>query len=604
MAVTTVYTYPLNSSTREFTVPFEYLARRFVTVTLIGTNRRELVLNDDFRFISQSIIQTTLPWGPGDGYENIEIRRNTSASERLVDFADGSILRAYELNISQVQTMHVAEEARNMVTDTIGVNNDGDLDARGRRIVNLADALEPDHAVTLRQEQDWAASTLGHKTAAETAKTLSEAAANTSSQKAANSATSAQASLTQANRSATEADRSRDEADRSATEADRSKDEADRSVNAAATIGNNVTLAQTAATQSGTARDEAVTARDDARLARDDAQDAIGNVRSAAFQLGMSTWGFRASVWAGFAPDDGQELPRALYPEFAAALDAGMLPTVTQAVWAANPDRRGHFVAVSSPGMFRMRDLNGKSPGTLGAVFQRGDGLNAGLSGRVQLDGFKEHKHLSGLKYVNAYMDLGSAYGSEIDSELSNVGYHFSSSTANAQGRPYVSPEGGAETRPINVAGCWMTRLFGEVTNIGAADAAQLASSYAALAGRVSTLEGRRIPKTYYSPVTVQVANSVHTFNHGLGKEPDIVQLFAVCHTDHAAAGYSVGNVIPIPSIAYQSGNQGVSITVTNTQLRLRINSAGLGYLSGYNVAGQFTATAANYNFKVKAFIF
>ncbi|MGM2810349.1 phage tail fiber domain-containing protein, partial [Bacillus cereus group sp. Bce027] len=90
----------------------------------------------DFRFISKTIVQTTVPWGPADGYERIEIRRDTSATDRLVDFADGSILRASELNISQIQTPHVAEEARNMVADTISENADGDLDARGRRLAN------------------------------------------------------------------------------------------------------------------------------------------------------------------------------------------------------------------------------------------------------------------------------------------------------------------------------------------------------------------------------------------------------------------------------------------------------------------------------------
>ena len=170
MAITTIYTYPLNGTQRDFTIPFEYLARRFVVLTLIGTDRRELTLTADFRFLTKTLVQTNVAWGPADGYERIEIRRNTSATDRLVDFADGSILRAAELNTSQVQTLHVAEEARNMVADTISENSDGDLDARGRRLVNLADAMEPDHAVTLRQEQAWAESTLSNRNATAAAK--------------------------------------------------------------------------------------------------------------------------------------------------------------------------------------------------------------------------------------------------------------------------------------------------------------------------------------------------------------------------------------------------------------------------------------------------
>ena len=131
----TVLTYPLNGAQKDFTIPFEYLARKFIAVTLIGKTRQTLTLNSDYRFTSRTNVTTTKAWGPGDQFTSIEIRRVTSATDRLVDFADGSILRAYDLNTSQVQSLHIAEEARDLTADTIAVNNDGDLDARGRRLV-------------------------------------------------------------------------------------------------------------------------------------------------------------------------------------------------------------------------------------------------------------------------------------------------------------------------------------------------------------------------------------------------------------------------------------------------------------------------------------
>ncbi|CAK6597177.1 tail fiber protein [Klebsiella phage vB_Kpn_K12P1.1] len=158
--IKTVMTYQLNGSTTDFSIPFEYLARKFVQVTLIGVDRKVLVLNQEYRFATKAVISTSKAWGPADGYQQIEIRRYTSATERLVDFTDGSILRAYDLNISQIQTLHVAEEARDLTADTIGVNNDGDLDARGRRIVNVADGREPGDAITLGQVQRWNSSAL------------------------------------------------------------------------------------------------------------------------------------------------------------------------------------------------------------------------------------------------------------------------------------------------------------------------------------------------------------------------------------------------------------------------------------------------------------
>lgn len=149
--IKTVLTYQLDGSTRDFNIPFEYLARKFVVVTLIGVDRKVLTLNTDYRFATRTTISLTKAWGPADGYTTIELRRVTSTTDRLVDFTDGSILRAYDLNVAQIQTMHVAEEARDLTADTIGVNNDGHLDARGRRIVNLANAVDDRDAVPFGQ---------------------------------------------------------------------------------------------------------------------------------------------------------------------------------------------------------------------------------------------------------------------------------------------------------------------------------------------------------------------------------------------------------------------------------------------------------------------
>lgn len=197
--IRTVVTYNLDGATTSFTIPFEYLARKFVVVTLIGTDRKELVLNQDYRFSSKTQITTSVAWGASSGYALIEIRRFTSATERLVDFADGSILRAYDLNISQVQTLHVAEEARDLTADTIGVNNDGQLDARGRRIVNLADPKDPLDAVNLRTIKNWndGAYQSYIKAKAEAEKAAASAVAAKNSQTAAASSQQAAASSQQ-----------------------------------------------------------------------------------------------------------------------------------------------------------------------------------------------------------------------------------------------------------------------------------------------------------------------------------------------------------------------------------------------------------------------
>lgn len=176
--IKTVLTYQLDGSKRDFNIPFEYLARKFVVVTLIGVDRKVLTINTDYRFATRTTISLTKAWGAADGYHTIELRRVTSTTDRLVDFTDGSILRAYDLNVAQIQTMHVAEEARDLTADTIGVNNDGHLDARGRRIVNVADGIAPGDAITLGQATRWNDSALNSKNAAKVSETNSKDSEN------------------------------------------------------------------------------------------------------------------------------------------------------------------------------------------------------------------------------------------------------------------------------------------------------------------------------------------------------------------------------------------------------------------------------------------
>ncbi|MGL5589326.1 MAG: phage tail fiber protein, partial [Aeromonas veronii] len=171
-APSTIVTIALTGQT-EFTIPFEYLARKYVEVTLLGINRLPLVLNTDFRFVTKTLISLTRPYT--SEYKQIELRRVTSATERLVDFHDGSILRAYDLNLSQIQTLHVAEEARDLTADTIGVNDEGHLDARNRKIINLAYAENGGDAIPFGQVVAWNDSAYNSMIRAEAAQAVTEA---------------------------------------------------------------------------------------------------------------------------------------------------------------------------------------------------------------------------------------------------------------------------------------------------------------------------------------------------------------------------------------------------------------------------------------------
>lgn len=149
MAITvkTITVFPLDGSTRDFNINFDYLARKFVQVAALGDGtRQELVLGTDYRFTTSTSIKTTVALG--GAYNRIEIRRVTSATDRVVNFADGSILRANDLNASQVQAVHISEEARDAALLAIQQDDGGNLDARNRRIINLLDPVLSNDAST------------------------------------------------------------------------------------------------------------------------------------------------------------------------------------------------------------------------------------------------------------------------------------------------------------------------------------------------------------------------------------------------------------------------------------------------------------------------
>ncbi|WWT40676.1 hypothetical protein [Klebsiella phage 175002] len=148
--MTTKATYALDGSTREFSVPFDYLSRRFVKVRVFNsTTSTELVLGTDYRFATATSIRTTVALDSSLG--NIEIRRETSATDRVVNFADGSILSASDLNASQVQAVHIAEEARDLFDTSLSLSPTGFLDAKGRQIKNLAAGVDNNDAATVQQ---------------------------------------------------------------------------------------------------------------------------------------------------------------------------------------------------------------------------------------------------------------------------------------------------------------------------------------------------------------------------------------------------------------------------------------------------------------------
>lgn len=114
MTTTVTERYPAGQLT--YRIPFDYLARPFVVVTLVDTSvtpERTQVLRvvNDYSFNTSTEIQIL---ADQTGFDTLQINRFTS-SEPMVTFADGSVLTAKDLTVSELQAIHIAEEGRDLI---------------------------------------------------------------------------------------------------------------------------------------------------------------------------------------------------------------------------------------------------------------------------------------------------------------------------------------------------------------------------------------------------------------------------------------------------------------------------------------------------------
>ena len=199
----------------------------------------------------------------------------------------------------------------------------------------------------------------------------------------------------------------------------------------------------------------------------------------------------RAAIPAGYAPADGQTLARSLYPDAWAGIAAGNVPTVADASWLSTPTERGKFTAGDGSSTFRLPDYNGRAAGSLGAVFMRGDGaLSAGMDGVIQQDAFQGHWHRSYDGNNGTGVRSTAAAAAPMLPAPDSLTIVRDAISDGVNGAPRIA----SETRPLNVTGCWVIRLFGAVTNPGAADAAQLATEMTKLKPANASLTGTLLP--------------------------------------------------------------------------------------------------------------
>jgi hypothetical protein len=138
---TTIATFIGNASQVDFNFGFDYLRKEFVKVTVEGAEV-------PFTFHSTQTIKI-IP-APAEG--DVVIIRRVTDRERLVTFVDGSVLLAGNLNVSQVQTLHIAAEALDAASGSLLIDQTGAYTAGFRRLTNVGEPITANDVVT----KEWA----------------------------------------------------------------------------------------------------------------------------------------------------------------------------------------------------------------------------------------------------------------------------------------------------------------------------------------------------------------------------------------------------------------------------------------------------------------
>lgn len=133
--VTTTTTAVGDGSRTEFVFTFEYLQKSFVTVSVDGST-------PSFTFQTAYTIQIT----PAPAVGAIVIIRRVTEKNELVTFVDGSVLLADDLNVAQMQALHVAVEAQEIAEGSFVIDGNGAYSAGDRRLTSLGTPTQPSDA--------------------------------------------------------------------------------------------------------------------------------------------------------------------------------------------------------------------------------------------------------------------------------------------------------------------------------------------------------------------------------------------------------------------------------------------------------------------------
>ena len=132
------HNYTGDGTTTTFSIPFDFTADSEISVTVDGVAATISSISAGSVILASAPATSTL----------VQVRRTTDLTARTVDFASGSVLTEEDLDNSNIQLFHAAQETLDAVGDTISLSLTNTWDAGGNIITNVGTPVSNTDAAT------------------------------------------------------------------------------------------------------------------------------------------------------------------------------------------------------------------------------------------------------------------------------------------------------------------------------------------------------------------------------------------------------------------------------------------------------------------------